>query len=194
MTAGHGIVHSERAGEDLAAESTIHGLQIWIALPDEEEEREPSFTHYSSSDLPTTSVNDVAIRVIMGSAYGVTSPVTTYGPTLYVELKLPQGAQIALPNEYLERAFYVLEGSIAVGPESYQPHTMAIAQGDRSVELYATKDSHVMLVGGSPVGQRHIWWNFVSSSQSRIETAKTDWKEKQFEKVPGETEFIPLPD
>lgn len=194
MTAGRGIVHSERAGEDLAVESTTHALQIWIALPDEEEEREPSFTHYPPLDLPTITVDRVDIRVIMGSAYGLTSPVTTYSPTLYAELKLPQGAQITLPSQYLESTFYVVEGCIAVGSQTYQQHTMAIAQSNQLVEIQATKDSHVMLLGGSPVGQRYIWWNFVSSSQSRIEKAKTDWQENRFEKVPGETEFIPLPD
>jgi redox-sensitive bicupin YhaK (pirin superfamily) len=194
MTAGRGIVHSERAGTDFEVESTTHAIQIWIALPDEEEEREPSFTHYSSSDLPTTIVDDVDVRVIMGSAYGLTSPVTTYSPTLYVELKLAKGTQIALSTEYLERAFYVVEGCITIGSQNYEQHTMAIVQGNQTVELRAIKDSHVMLVGGSPVGQRYIWWNFVSSSKDRLEKAKTDWREKRFEPVPGETEFIPLPD
>jgi redox-sensitive bicupin YhaK (pirin superfamily) len=194
MTAGRGIVHSERAGDDFEIESTTHALQIWIALPDAEEEREPSFIHYPFTDLPATTVDDVDVRVIMGSAYGLTSPVTTYSPTLYVELKLSQGAQIALPSQYLERAFYVVEGCIAVGSQTYPQHTMAIVQGNQLVELQTIKDSHVMLIGGAPVGQRHVWWNFVSSSMSRIEKAKANWKEKRFANVPGETEFIPLPD
>ena len=194
MTAGRGIVHSERAGDDLDTTSRLHGIQSWMALPLEDEEREPGFTHYPADELPRLQLNDVSITVIIGEAYGETSPVTAYAPTLYLECRMPAGSQAALPAQYDELGFYVVSGSVAAGGYTIGPGSMAVAASASALTLDAVEDSHVMVVGGAPLGKRHIWWNFVASSRERIEQAKQDWREGNFEPVPGETEFIPLPD
>ena len=194
MTAGRGIVHSERASDDVALTSHLHGIQSWLALPLELEEMEPAFSHYPTASLPELTQGDATVRVIMGAAYGARSPVATYSPTLYLELRLPAGSELALPNDVSERAAYVTEGAVGVAGREYREGTMVVARSGADVRLRASVASRVMVVGGEPLGRRHIWWNFVSSSQERIEQAKRDWVEGRLGKVPGDDEFIPLPD
>jgi redox-sensitive bicupin YhaK (pirin superfamily) len=194
MTAGRGIVHSERATDDLAVTSRLHGIQSWLALPLELEETEPEFVHYPAEALPELQVGSATVRVIMGEAYGARSPVATYSPTLYLEIRLAAGATLTLPTEASERAAYVTEGTVEISGRNYAEGMLAVARPGADVRLRATSVSRVMVVGGEPLGQRHIWWNFVSSSKERIERAKRDWAEGRFEKVPGDAEFIPLPE
>ncbi len=194
MTAGRGIVHSERAGEDLHTTSRLHGIQSWMALPTENEECEPDFAHYPADELPEFEHDGVAVRVILGEAYGYCSPVPTQVSTLYLECSMPQGSALSLPTDFDEIAVYVVSGDVHVGGQQVVAGLMAVACPGKAVLLSATADSHVMVIGGANMGERHIWWNLVSSSRERIEQAKQDWQNKRFDAVPGEEEFIPLPD
>jgi len=194
MTAGRGIVHSERASDDIAITSHLHGIQSWLALPLEREEMEPSFIHYAAAELPEVDVDGCAVRVIMGEALGRASPVLTYSPTLYLEVRMPRGARFALPPAHSERAAYVVSGRVRIGADERAEGVMAVARAGSAPQLLAVEDSRVMVIGGEPVGRRHIWWNFVSSSQERIERAKRDWAEGRIGKIAGDDEFIPLPD
>jgi redox-sensitive bicupin YhaK (pirin superfamily) len=194
MTAGRGIVHSERAGEDLSITSKLHGIQSWMALPTDMEECEPAFVHYPAGELPELNIAGVNVRVIIGEAYEHNSPVMSHSSTLYLECRLPEGSELALPESYRELAAYVVSGDVQIDQHAYGDGVMAVACPESPVQLAARKDSHVMVIGGDPVGDRHIWWNFVSSFKDRIEKASADWKERRFDDIPGETEFIPLPD
>jgi redox-sensitive bicupin YhaK (pirin superfamily) len=194
MTAGRGIVHSERASDDLAVTSQLHGIQSWIALPLELEEMEPTFLHSPANSLPELVVDGCTVRVIMGSAYGLQSPVLTYSATLYAAATLPSGASLDLLDEAKERAVYVVSGRVRIGSTTYGEGTLAVLREGATVPLHAETESSVIVVGGAPVGQRHIWWNFVSSSEARIELAKRDWAEMRMGTVPGDDEFIPLPE
>jgi redox-sensitive bicupin YhaK (pirin superfamily) len=194
MTAGRGIVHSERAGEDLAATSRLHGLQSWIALPLELEEIEPTFLHYPAASLPERNIDGCTVRVIIGSAYDLQSPVLAYSPTLYVEASLPAGAQLVLPDAAKERAVYVVSGRMLIGDVGYAEGTLAVVREGAAPTLRASGPTRLVVVGGAPVGPRHIWWNFVSSSEARIEQAKQDWLAMRMGTVAGDAEFIPLPD
>ncbi len=194
MTAGRGIVHSERAGEDLHRRSKLHGIQSWIALPDALEEREPAFVHVPAGEIPQLERDGASVRVIMGEAYGHASPVTCHSPALYLECRIEHGTQLALPESTPELAFYVIRGEVQVEDRCCAQGVMAVACRGGAVRLEARRDSHVMVIGGDAVGTRHIWWNFVSSSKDRIEKAKADWKAGRLGNVPGDDEFIPLPD
>lgn len=194
MTAGRGIVHSERAGDDFDEHSRLHGIQSWMALPDGEEETDPAFEHYPADSLPELDVDGSSVRVIIGEAYGKSSPVRLYSPMLYLECRVPKGNALTLPDSYAELGAYVVSGDITIDNESYSEGVLAVAASGATVELVANEDSRVMVIGGDPVGERKIWWNFVSSSAERMEIAKQDWKEGRFGKVPGDDEFIPLPD
>lgn len=194
MTAGRGIVHSERAGEDLNETSRLHGIQTWMALPDGQENREPAFVHFPAAELPELLVDDVTVRVIMGEAFGRVSPVTAYSPTLYLECRMPAGSSLTLPDSYEEQGAYLVTGGIRIDQRVFAGGTMAVAGPGKTLTLEAEQDSHVMVVGGAPPGHRHVWWNFVSSSREAIEQAKRDWRQGRFGTVPGEIEFIPLPE
>jgi redox-sensitive bicupin YhaK (pirin superfamily) len=194
MTAGRGIVHSERAGDDLDETSRLHGIQSWMALPDDEEEREPAFQLYPAADLPDIDRHGVSVRVIIGDAYGHASPVHAYSSTLYLECVMPEGSELTLPDQYPELAAYVVSGSITIDDRSFGSGVMAVARENAAMALRANEESRVMVIGGEPLGRRHIYWNFVSSSKERIEQAKSDWRERKFGEIPGEHEFIPLPD
>lgn len=194
MTAGRGIVHSERAGDDLDTTSRLHGIQSWMALPLEDEETTPDFIHYAADDIPETEVDGVQVRIIMGEAYGQQSPVRLFSATLYLECRMRAGTELALPDQYEEIAAYVVEGQVQISGQSYEPGVMAVAAAGQALRLAAEADAHVMVIGGTALGERHIWWNLVSSSRERIEQAKRDWQEKRFDMVPGDDEFIPLPD
>lgn len=194
MVAGRGITHSERESPEVRSTShDLHGLQLWLALPEAEEEAEPAFYHYPSADIPSLDIDGIAIRLMMGSAYGATSPVKTFVNTLYFEAELKSGQTLALPD-CEERGVYVVLGQINIEGSIVQQHEMAILSDKPSVELSANKDCLIVIVGGEPLGKRHIFWNFVSSRRERIEQAKEDWREGRFPKVIGdEDEFIPLP-
>ena len=194
MTAGRGIVHSERAGEDLDSHSRLHGIQSWMALPTGKEEIEPAFEHVPAEELPALDVDGSTVRVIIGDAYGATSPVTLYSPMLYLDCRVPEGSELTLPDSYRELAAYIVTGNVRIDGEDYANGVLAVAASGKTVTLQATEKSRVMVIGGDPVGERKIWWNFVSSSAERMEQAKNDWKEGRFGKVPGDDEFIPLPE
>jgi redox-sensitive bicupin YhaK (pirin superfamily) len=197
MTAGRGIVHSERTGEkERARAARVHGIQLWIALPTESEEVEPEFSHHPADTLPALERDGVRLRVLAGAAYGVTSPVHVFSPLFYVEALVPAGGRLELPAEYPERAVYVAEGGVQCGPEHAEAGRMLVLSPGAAPRLESRSGARVMLLGGAPIdGERHIWWNFVSSSKERLEQAKRDWKEGRFPKVPGdEDEYIPLPE
>ncbi len=195
MVAGSGIVHSERTPDELRPTgSKMHALQLWLALPTELEEIDPAFYHYPSADIPSIDVDGVPVRLMMGSAWGETSPVKTFAETLYFEARLQQGKELELP-EVEERAIYVAEGKVEIDGETVPQFAMAVLTGKPGLRVKASEDSKFALIGGENVGERHIWWNFVSTRKERIEQAKQDWKNGKFAKVPGdEEEFIPLPE
>ncbi len=193
MTAGKGIVHSERAGDDLDTTSRLHGIQSWMALPKELEEIDPAFDHYPADTLPELQIDGATIRIIMGEAYGETSPVKLYSPTIYLECVLPSGAQFRTPEGFDEVAVYVVSGDVRLDAESYTEGAMLVLRAGGTATLQAAADSRLMIIGGEPLGERHIVWNFVSSSRERIEKAKDDWRDGNFAMVPGDDEFIPLP-
>lgn len=193
MVAGSGIVHSERAGDDLDRVSHLHGIQSWIALPAAEQECEPDFIHYGASDLPCVEHGGAQIRIIMGSAYGEHSPVKTFSDTLYLDCKIKAGAELSLPLDVEELALYVAVGAVTVGDQTIDAGVMAVACSGHTLTLRAAVDSRVIVVGGANIGPRHIYWNFVSDSLERIEQAKQDWRDGNFAGVPGDEEFIPLP-
>lgn len=196
MTAGRGVVHSERTPDaQRRAGSHLHGIQAWIALPTDQEEMTPSFVHYSAKQIPRLQQPGARLTLIAGSAYGEKSPVETASETLYIEGDLDAGATLTLPQDAVELALYPVTGELEVEGETVQSGTMAVLSADRSATFRALTDSKVMILGGAPLpGERIVWWNFVSSRRERIELAKTDWSEGRFDKVPGETDFIPLPE
>ena len=194
MVAGRGIVHSERAGADLDELSRLHGIQSWIALPAPQQECAPAFTHYSAAELPELVRGGACIRIIIGSAYGERSPVQTFSETLYLACTLKAGAELTLPDTVEELAFYVAVGSVAVADNTIGTGVMAVACPGTPLTLRAVSDSQVIVIGGANIGPRHIYWNFVSTSPERIEEAKKDWRDGNFPGVPGDPEFIPLPD
>jgi redox-sensitive bicupin YhaK (pirin superfamily) len=196
MTAGRGIVHSERTPlETRDRPSRLHGIQTWLALPKQAEETAPEFHHHAADSLPTIDADDVSVRVIAGSLLGLTSPVRTYSAVGYGAVELRAGAVLVLPPEHEERAVHLVDGALKVDGESVPEGTMATLRPGRSVELRAVSPVRCMVLGGEPAdGPRQIWWNFVSSSAERIERAKQDWKQGRFAAVPGDREFIPLPE
>lgn len=194
MVAGKGIVHSERTPPDIRrAEHSLHALQLWLALPEGDEEIEPAFYHYPASDLPTTEIDGVGLRVMMGSAYGLTSPVKTFAETLYVEAELKAGQRLTLPNSE-ERAIYMAKGSVSSNGTPIEEFTMAVLDQAEDFTVEATSAARLAFIGGERLSERFIDWNFVSSSKERIQTAREDWKAGRFDKVPeDDKEFIPLP-
>jgi len=193
MTAGRGIVHSERAGDDLDRHSRLHGIQSWIALPEDEEERDPAFTHYPAAELPVVEKPGARFTLIMGELFGRESPVARYSRTLYADCRLEAGADIDLPNAERELALYVAEGPVTLDGMARRPGEMALLRPGQAVSVRAERDARLMLIGGDPLGPRHIYWNFVHSSKERIERAADDWRAGRFDGVPGDNEFIPLP-
>jgi redox-sensitive bicupin YhaK (pirin superfamily) len=197
MTAGRGIVHSERTPAVLrSASHRLHGIQLWVALPAEREEMAPEFHHHPADRLPRLEREGVSIRLLAGSAFGATSPVQVHSALFYADVALAAGAELELPGEYPERAAYLVEGALAVGAERVlsEPQLLVFHPGE--ARLRAAGEARVLLLGGAPLESvRHIWWNFVSSSKDRIERAKQDWSEGRFPGVPGdEHERIPLPE
>ena len=195
MVAGRGIVHSERQRDEIkAAPQDIHGLQLWLALPTELEQIEPGFFHYDKADIPEVEQDSVPIRVMMGSAYGVTSPVKTLSDTLYVEARLKAGQSLTLPDTD-EKALYVVKGELALRDTTLEEHSMAIFKKESGIQVTANRETMLAVVGGAPVGKRYMEWNFVASDKALIEQARADWKAGRFAKVPGDEQaFIPLPE
>ncbi|SIQ04145.1 MULTISPECIES: pirin family protein [unclassified Bosea (in: a-proteobacteria)] len=197
MTAGRGIVHSERTGlEARATGPRLYGIQAWLALPKTHEETAPAFAHHGAEALPRIVEGGKRISLIMGSAYGQTSPVTFPWDALYAEAVLSPGAILPLDPDYDERAVYVVSGKIDIAGEEFGAGQLLVFKPGDRISILAIDQSRVMLVGGEPMdGPRNIWWNFVSSSKERIEQAKQEWKTGRFDTVPGdEAEFIPLPE
>ena len=194
MTAGRGITHSERF-EDLRAHGgTMHGIQAWVALPDADEETDPAFAHHEGPDLPTYQGGGMWARLIAGKAFGAEARVKTHSPMFYVHWALDAGATASLPAEYPERAAYVAQGTVEIDGRQIHAGQMAVFAPGETIAITAVTSAIVMLLGGEPVGQRFIEWNFVSSSKHRIAQAKADWRAGRM-KLPDadDQEFIPLP-
>jgi redox-sensitive bicupin YhaK (pirin superfamily) len=194
MTSGRGIVHSERTPDELRSVTRrSHGLQLWAALPAADEEVAPSFAHTPARDIPQLEVGGAQLRVLIGSAFGATSPVVVRSPTLYLDITLSAGDGFPLPPAE-ERALYVINGDAQLDGEDLPPGQMVVLAPGEEPMLSADADARAVLIGGAPLGRRHMWWNFVSSRKERIVQAADEWAAGQFPAVPGETEFIPLPD
>ncbi|MBO9576834.1 MAG: pirin family protein [Sphingobium sp.] len=198
MTAGRGIVHSERSPDAARAHGgPLYGLQTWIALPTQHEETDPEFFHYESNDIPFAQADGVSITVVAGSSDGMTSPVRTFSDMLYADVVLEAGARYRLKAEHIERAAYVITGEVGVEGQTgtFASMELVVFKPGAEIVLRAVNGpARLMLVGGEPLPEaRNIYWNFVSSSTDRIEQAKEDWRQDRFAHVPGETEFIPLP-
>lgn len=196
MTAGSGIVHSERTvAEDRGKPQAMHGLQLWVALPRDREQGEASFEHTEAGALPVLELDGVSIRIVAGNVYGKRSPVSISSDLFYVDAHVTQGKRLQLPNEHLQRAAYVVEGSMHVGEEILVAGELVSFAPDMDVELVADADAHVVLLGGAPLdGPRYIWWNYVASTEALIEQARQAWTEQRYTMVAGDPEFIPLPD
>jgi redox-sensitive bicupin YhaK (pirin superfamily) len=197
MTAGRGIVHSERTSSArLASGQKLHGIQTWMALPVELEEMDPAFEHVAADRLPRHAAEGVRATLIFGRAFGLESPVTTAAETLYVDLLLDADARLVLPAEVAERAVYTVQGDARVGECAVPAGNLGVLRPGRAATLAAGPEgARVMLIGGEPMGDRYVWWNFVSSRRDRIEQGKRDWQAGSFGVVPGDAEeFIPLPD
>jgi len=195
MTAGRGIQHSERTpGAERAAGHTLHGIQVWVALPLEVEEAAASFHHHPSASLPVIRRDGVVMRLVVGSAFGERSPAATFSDMFYLGTELSAGAQLNLPPEHEERAVYAVDQALDVAGSQIRAGQIAILPPGADVAIRAQAAAKAIIFGGAPVGERHMWWNFVSSSRERIEQAKADWLAARFGQIPGETEFIPLPE
>jgi hypothetical protein len=194
MTAGRGIAHSERFETLRAQGGRLHGLQAWVALPEAHEEDAPAFDHYGADALPTWEDGGAAARLIAGAAHGHVAGVKTHSPLFYVHWVLAPGAVAPLPDDHVERALYVVEGSIELEGHRVDAAQMAVVPQNRAVSMTALQPSVVMTLGGEPLGERYIDWNFVSSRKDRIEQAKDDWRQGRFDLPPtDQDEWIPLP-
>jgi redox-sensitive bicupin YhaK (pirin superfamily) len=195
MTAGSGITHSERFERARREGDRVHGVQVWVALPDDQEETEPTFSHHAGADLPSFEDGRVRGHVLAGSAFGLSARVPVCSPLFYLHLTLPTGTSIGLPPEYSERAIYVVSGSVEVDGQTYPAGQLLVfARGDTPT-VRAALTAELVALGGEPVGERFIEWNFVASSRERIEDAKADWRAGRMKLPTGDgDEFIPLPE
>jgi len=197
MTAGSGIVHSERTDPSLRSSGGLmHGMQAWVALPHEDEEVDPAFAHHGADALPELSERGVWARLIAGSAYGLRNAVRTFSPLFYLHVELAPGASIAMPADHAERAAYIVSGSVVHDGARHDAGNMLVfANGGEPVVAAEDAPTRLMLLGGAAIGPRFIWWNLVSSRRERIEQAKADWKAGRMALPPDDNrEFIPLPD
>jgi len=195
MTAGRGIVHSERTPGDLRGlRRRSHGLQLWCGLPEAAEENAPTFTHTPAAAIPALEVGGARLRVLIGSFFDAVSPVATLSPTLYVDIALSAGDAFPLPPAAPERALYGVDAPFQLDGHTVEPYRMVVLPEGEEPMISAASAARVVLVGGAPLGHRHLWWNFVSSRKERIVQAADDWAAQRFPPVPGETEFIPLPE
>ena len=196
MIAGRGIVHSERAPEDLKGKAYgLHGLQLWVALPAAHEETAPEFVHTPAGDISVFSQDGAEVRVLVGEAFGSTSPVKTFANTIYLDISLAAGARLSLPDLAEELAIYTVQGDIQVDGQALANRTLALLTPGQTVQLGTSTPARLVVVGGDRLdAHRIVWWNFVSSRRERIVQASADWAAQKMGQVPGETEFIPLPD
>lgn len=197
MTAGKGIVHSERSpAPDRAIDRKIYGIQSWVALPKHHEDTAPGFEHVSSDDLPELMDGKRKLRLIAGSMFGAKSPVKTHSDLFYADVTLQPGGRIPLPTEHVERGIYITEGSVEVAGDMFEAGRLLVFHHKDPIVISSAQGARFMMLGGETMdGPRYIWWNFVSSSKERIEAAKDDWARARFAIVPGdEKEFIPLPE
>ena len=196
MTAGRGIVHSERTPPDIRRQqSPIYGIQSWVALPRTREEIDPALENVPAADLPLIEGDGVAVRLIAGTLFGKTSPVATQSPMFYADVTLRTGTTMTMTPDYAQRAAYLLEGAVDCAGARHAPPLMLVFDSKVRAAITARERARLLLIGGEPLdGERHIWWNLVSSSAERIEQAKRDWQAGRFPKIPGDSdEFIPLP-
>jgi len=196
MTAGKGVVHSERTPQYLRqSEKKLHGLQIWVALPKELEETEPSFTHIEASEIPQWNQNNVQVKLIAGKAFGKISPVPVHSELYFIEIKSTKKQKLSIGNDLFgESALYILEGNITADGNNYKPNQILIAKDSKLCEFEMDENTVVYIFGGEPFAEeRFINWNFVSSSKERIQQAKDDWINQKFPKIPGENDFVPYP-
>jgi len=195
MTAGKGIVHSERTPDELRNQSNqLHGLQIWLGLPDEHEEAEPEFHHYPAGSLPSVNLGGVNFDLIAGSALGAESPVRVFSPLCYLAAELNPGQSVEWPRQYAEQAIYVVEGSVDIDGTAVSSYHMSVLPDAESVRLDSTDGARIAILAGEPIGQRFLFWNFVSSNRERLREAAKTWADGGFERVPGDDEYIPLPE
>ena len=196
MTAGSGIAHSERTpDEQRATGGRLFGIQAWVALPADAEETAPEFAHHADDTLPVIEDQGIRARVIAGTMFGGSSPVPTFSETAYADVALEAGASVPFDATHEERAVYVVSGRIEIGGQAHPAGELLVLRPGDAVGVHARADSRILLFGGEPMdGPRHIWWNFVSSRKERIEQAKHDWKAGRFDAVPGDAEYIPLPE
>ncbi|RCK28908.1 pirin family protein [Thalassospira lucentensis] len=194
MHAGRGITHSER--ETDAVRNSAHkldGLQLWVAVPEEDEESDPEFFHVAKDDLPIIEDAGLHMRLIAGEAFGKTAPVPVKSKLFYLDVHMDEGAQLLLPGENQEAALYVVSGTLRIDGTAYAPQSFIYVAPEEIPDIVAQSDCRVMLLGGLSVGYRHLWWNFVSSSKERIDQAKADWAAGNFPQIDGEDDIIPLP-
>ena len=197
MTAGRGIVHSERTGlDDRITGSQLHGLQCWVALPSAKEEMEAAFSHHGVNDFPMISDDGSSARVMIGSLYGRRSPVKTTSETVFADVALKAGRTLPLDPDHEERAIYIVDGELDIAGDKFRSGRLLVFKAGDKITIRAVSDTHFIVVGGEPMdGPRHIWWNFVSSRKERIDQAKAEWQNGRFDIVPGDAEeFIPLPE
>lgn len=195
MTAGKGIAHSERFEDPkILSQESLEMIQTWVALPEKDEEAEPAFTNFSPEELPVVTDKGIRMRLIAGRAYGLTNKVKTHSPLFYLHVNLEAGTQINLPAQYAERAAYVVKGRIEIAGYHYTGGQMIVFGKTEEPVMAAKENTTIMLLGGEPLGNRYIWWNFVSSRKERIEQAKADWEAGRIILPPNDNkEFIPLP-
>ena len=195
MTAGSGIAHSERFEDPSALAGGLEMIQTWVALPEKDEEAAPAFNNYKPEQLPVFTEKGVWMRLIAGDAYGMRNDVKTKSPLFYVHVVLQEGTTLGLPKEHSERGFYIVKGSVEVAGSFYHAGQMLVFTTGANPVILAKENATLMLLGGEPLGERFIWWNFVSSRKERIEQAKEDWKQGRIILPPNDNkEFIPLPD
>lgn len=195
MTAGSGIAHSERFEDPSALAGGLELLQTWVALPEKDEEAAPSFNNYKPEELPIFTEKGIWMRLIAGNAYGLKNDVRTHSPLFYLHVELQQGARFGLPREHEERGIYIVRGSIEVAGKAYIEGQMVVFHKGSDPVIIAKEKASLMVLGGEPLGERFIWWNFVSSRRERIEQAKEDWKQGRIILPPNDNhEFIPLPE
>lgn len=194
MVAGSGIVHSERQSAEVKSQPhSIHGFQLWLALPEQDEETAPAFYHYSAQQIPSLNIDGVALRVLMGTAYGATSPVKTFSSTLYIEAQLNAGQSLALPHAAM-RGLYVVSGEVKIKDLKIAYHRLALLSDEQNIIISAERDSQVILIGGDDIGHRYMDWNFVSSRIDRVKQARQQWIDQQFAEIPTDNqEYIPYP-
>jgi redox-sensitive bicupin YhaK (pirin superfamily) len=195
MTAGRFIVHSERTGPEVRADGhRLHGIQSWIGLPQADEECDPDFQHVGARDLPTSEEHGVRLRLVTGRAFGLASPVRVFSEIFYADAEFAAGARLSMTNEHRERAVFVVGGELDLNGVAHAPGTMIVLDPSEDATIVARDSARAMLLGGAALdGPRHLWWNFVSSSQERIERAKKEWSDNPRGHIPGDPEFIPLP-